>query len=39
MRISKVPIYQKDLQLKQPYTVAGTELHARSLQIVGSEMG
>ncbi len=34
MRISEVHIYQKDLQLKQPYTMAGTELHALDSTVV-----
>ena len=28
MRIGQVHIYQKDLQLKQPYTMAGTVLQS-----------
>ena len=34
MRISEVHIYQKDLQLKRPYTMAGTILHALDSTIV-----
>ena len=34
MRISEVHIYQKDLQLDQPYTMAGTVLHALDSTIV-----
>jgi L-alanine-DL-glutamate epimerase-like enolase superfamily enzyme len=34
MRISEVHIYQKDLQLKTPYTMAGTVLHTLDSTIV-----
>jgi len=34
MRIVEVHIYQKDLQLKQPYTMAGTVLHVLDSTIV-----
>ena len=34
MRISEAHIYQKDLQLKRPYTMAGTALHALDSTIV-----
>lgn len=34
MRISEVHIYQKDLQLKTPYTMAGTVLHALDSTII-----
>jgi len=38
MRIAEINIYQKDLDLSQPYTMAGTVLHALDSTIVG-DMG